>query len=153
MVQRTYSARRKAPRRVVRCPSFPRAPSAASPVADGYALPAANAPTGTLTHRTARQRHRAADRLRCASKLIGGKEKVVDIREEETEEAVSFAVSLDGVPLRPDENGEACWREASCGTVSFHDGNRLKTLSFGQEARKETLKALLAEEVAPQDAA
>ncbi len=54
------------------------------------------------------------------------KEKVVDIREEETipEEAVSFAVSLDGVPLRPDEDGEACWREASCGTVSFHSNSR-----------------------------
>ena len=48
-------------------------------------------------------------------------------------EAVSCAVSLDGVSLRPDGEEEACWREASCGTVSFHDaeGNRLKTLSFG----------------------
>ena len=44
------------------------------------------------------------------------------IREAETvpEEAVSCTVSLDGVPLRPDGDREACWREASCGTVSFH---------------------------------
>ena len=82
------------------------------------------------------------------------KGKVVDIREEETmpEEAVSFAVSLDGVmvPLRSDGDEEACWREASCGTVSFQDvdGNRLKTLSWMPEAGKETLKAQLAEEVA-----
>ena len=33
------------------------------------------------------------------------------------EEAVSCTVSLDGVPLRPDGDREACWREASCGTV------------------------------------
>ena len=56
------------------------------------------------------------------------------------------------VSLRPDGEEEACWREASCGTVSFHDaeGNRLKTLSFGRmpEAGKATLKAQLAEEVA-----
>ena len=69
-------------------------------------------------------------------------------------EAVSFAVSLDGVmvPLRPDEHEEACWREASCGTISFHDadGNRLDTLYFARmpEAGKVTLKAQLAEEVA-----
>ena len=67
-------------------------------------------------------------------------------REAETGEAVSCAVSLDGVPLRPDGDGEAHW--ASSGTVSFHDadGTRLKTLSFGPEAGKTT--ALLAAEVA-----
>ena len=74
------------------------------------------------------------------------------IREAETGEAVSCAVSLDGVmvPLRPDGGEEACWREASCGTVSFQDaeGNRLKTLSFGPEVGKATLKAQLAEEIA-----
>ena len=39
------------------------------------------------------------------------------IREAETvpEEAVSCAVSLDGVPLRPDGEEEACWRGASGG--------------------------------------
>ncbi len=68
-------------------------------------------------------------------------------------EAVSFAVSLDGVmvALRPDEHEEACWREASCGTISFHDadGNRLETLYFAQmpEAGKTTLKAQITEEV------
>ena len=69
-------------------------------------------------------------------------------------EAVSFAVSLDGVMVALRSNGreEACWREASCGTVSFHDadGNRLETLYFAQmpEAGKVTLKAQIAEEVA-----
>ena len=80
------------------------------------------------------------------------REAMDSIREAETvpEEAVSCAVSLDGVPLRPDRDDEACWREASCGTVSFQDaeGNRLKTLNFGPEAGKATLKAQLAEEVA-----
>ena len=54
------------------------------------------------------------------------------------------AVSLDGVPLRPDGDGEAC--RASSGTVSGADGTRLKTLSFGPETGKTT--ALLAAEVA-----
>ena len=76
------------------------------------------------------------------------------IREAETvpEEAASCTVSLDGVmvPLRPDGDREACWREASCGTVSFHDGNRLRTVSFARmpEAGKATLKEQLAAEVA-----
>ena len=65
-------------------------------------------------------------------------------REAETGEAVSCAVSLDGVPLRPDGDGEAC--RASSGTVSGADGTRLKTLSFGPETGKTT--ALLAAEVA-----
>ena len=77
-------------------------------------------------------------------------EAMDSIREAETGEAVSCAVSLDGVmvPLRPDGDEEACWREASCGTVSFQnaEGNRLKTLSFGPEAGKAT--AQLAEEIA-----
>ena len=70
------------------------------------------------------------------------------IREAETGEAVSCTVSLDGVmvPLRPDGDGEARWREASSGTVSGADGTRLKTLSFGPETGKTT--ALLAAEVA-----
>ena len=55
-------------------------------------------------------------------------------REAETGEAVSCAVSLDGVPLRPDGDGEAC--RASSGTVSGADGTRLKTLSFGPETGK-----------------
>ena len=64
------------------------------------------------------------------------------------EEAVSCAVSLDGV--RPDGDEEVRWCEASCGTVSFQDteGNRLKTLSLGPEVNRTTLKAQLAEEVA-----
>ena len=58
------------------------------------------------------------------------------------------------VPLRAGEDGraEASWREAACGTVSFHDarGERLKTLYLGRmpESGKVTLKAQLASEVA-----
>lgn len=71
-------------------------------------------------------------------------------------EAVSASVSLDGVmvALRAGEDGrdEACWREAACGTVSFHDaeGKRLKTLYFARmpESGKPALKAQLASEVA-----
>ena len=71
-------------------------------------------------------------------------------------DAVTASVSLDGVmvALRAGEDGcaEACWREASCGTVSFHDakGNRLKTLYLGRmpESGKVRLKAQLASEVA-----
>ncbi len=71
-------------------------------------------------------------------------------------EAVSASVSLDGVmvALRAGEDGrdEACWREAACGTVSFHDGEgeRLKTLYFARMpgSDKPTLKAQLASEVA-----
>ena len=74
------------------------------------------------------------------------KEATAMDREAETGEAVSCAVSLDGVPLRPDGGEEAHW--ASSGTVSGADGTRLKTLSFGPETGKTTLKALLAAEVA-----
>ena len=71
-------------------------------------------------------------------------------------DAVSASVSLDGVmvALRAGEGGcaEACWREASCGTVSFHDakGKRMKTLYLGRmpESGKVRLKAQLASEVA-----
>ena len=71
-------------------------------------------------------------------------------------DAVSASVSLDGVmvALRAGEDGraEACWREAACGTVSFHaaEGKRLKTLYLGRmpESGKVTLKAQLASEVA-----
>ena len=71
-------------------------------------------------------------------------------------EAASASVSLDGVmvALRAGEDGraEACWREAACGTVSFHDreGERLRTLYFARmpESGKTTLKAQLASEVA-----
>ena len=65
--------------------------------------------------------------------------------------AVTAAVSLDGimVPLRAGEDGheEASWREASCGTVSFHDGDgeRLHTIYLGRmpESGKVSLKAQL----------
>ena len=68
----------------------------------------------------------------------------------------SMSVSLDEVmmPMTKGEDGrtDRSWREASCGTLSFHDaqGNRLRTLSFGHmpEAGKPTLKAALAREVA-----
>ena len=87
-----------------------------------------------------------------------GPETLDSIRDAEgvPHEAVSAAVSLDGVmvPLRAGEDGraEASWREAACGTVSFHDarGERLKTLYLGHmpESGKVTLKAQLASEVA-----
>ena len=71
-------------------------------------------------------------------------------------EAVSASVSLDGVMVAlcagEDGHAEASWREAACGTISFHDaeGTRLKTLYLGRmpESRKVTLKAQLASEVA-----
>ncbi len=77
-------------------------------------------------------------------------------REDIPPEAVSAPVSLDGVmvALRAGEDGrdEACWREAACGTVSFHgrEGERLKTLYLARmpESGKRTLKAQLASEVA-----
>ena len=87
-----------------------------------------------------------------------GPETLDSIRDAEgvPHEAVSASVSLDGVmvPLRAGEDGraEASWREAACGTVSFHDarGERLKTLYLGRmpESGKVTLKAQLASEVA-----
>ena len=134
--------------------------------------PAARSALALLCHCTPRDGAEIFERLggmtpssSCLKRLLtragkrwkAGEEEAMDgIREVETvpEEAVSCAVSLDGVmvPLRPDGDGEACWREASSGTVSFHgaDGTRLKTLSFGRmpETGKTTLKALLAAEVA-----
>ena len=72
------------------------------------------------------------------------------------EAAVTACVSLDGVmvPMRAGEAGQtaAGYREAGCGTVSFHDagGERLKTLYFGRmpEGGKVSLKAQLRAEVA-----
>ena len=77
-------------------------------------------------------------------------------REDIPSEAVSASVSLDGVmvALRAGEDGrdEACWREAACGTVSFHnaEGERLRTLYLARmpESGKHRLKAQLASEVA-----
>ena len=43
------------------------------------------------------------------------------------------AVSLDGVPLRPDGGEDACWREASCGTVSFQDAEGRKRSVLGRK--------------------
>ena len=71
-------------------------------------------------------------------------------------DAVTASLSLDDVmvALRAGEDGcaDACWREASCGTVSFNDaqGKRLKTLYLGRmpESGEATLKAQLASEVA-----
>ena len=68
--------------------------------------------------------------------------------------AITTAVSLDGimVPLRAGEDGhaEASWRKASCGTVSFHDGERLHTIYLGRmpESGKVSLKVQLRAEVA-----
>ena len=86
-----------------------------------------------------------------------GPETLGSIREAEgIPQDATTAFSLDGVmvPLRPGEDGraKASWREAACGTVSFHDaeGKRLKTLYLGRmpESGKLTLKAQLASEVA-----
>ena len=87
-----------------------------------------------------------------------GPETLGSIREAEgiPQDATTASVSLDGVmvPLRSGEDGraKASWREAACGTVSFHDaeGKRLKTLYLGRmpESGKLTLKAQLASEVA-----
>ena len=87
-----------------------------------------------------------------------GPEALAGIGEAEDipQEAVTVSVSLDGVmvALRAGEDGraEACWREAACGTVSFHDaeGERLKTIYLGRmpESGKLALKAQLASEVA-----
>ena len=69
-------------------------------------------------------------------------------REAETGEAVSCAVSLDGVPFRSEGDEEAC--RASSKTVSFHhaEDTRLKTLSFGPETGKTTLKVPLTAKIA-----
>ncbi len=65
----------------------------------------------------------------------------------------SASVSLTASWLRAGEDGraEACWREAACGTVSFHaaEGKRLKTLYLTACPKAAfTLKAQLASEVA-----
>ena len=88
-----------------------------------------------------------------------GPETLGSIREAEgiPQDATTASVSLDGVmvPLRPGEDGraKASWREAACGTVSFHDaeGKRLKTLYLGRmpESGKLTLKAHTSGEHAP----
>jgi hypothetical protein len=70
--------------------------------------------------------------------------------------AVNFSVSLDGVMvgMKPDKLLEGStnpmkteWREASCGTISFFDGEgeRISTIQYGQmpEPKKVTLKTLL----------
>ena len=72
-------------------------------------------------------------------------------------DAVSASVSLDGimVGMRAGEDGrtDACWREASCGTISFHDaaGKRLRTLYFGRmpESGKVTLKGATSQPWSP----
>ena len=67
------------------------------------------------------------------------------IREAEgiPQDATTASVSLDGVmvPLRPGEDGraKASWREAACGTVSFHDaeGKRRPSISAAAGERIE----------------
>ena len=74
-----------------------------------------------------------------------GPETLGSIREAEgiPRDATTASVSLDGVmvPLRPGEDGraKASWREAACGTVSFHDaeGKRLKTLYLGRAGERQ----------------
>ena len=89
---------------------------------------------------------------------------VIRAMEDIPKEAKTMAVSLDGamVRLRPDEQpigaeGSALstgsnWREASCGTISFHDqdGTTLKTISSGRmpEKNKLSLKHWLSQELA-----
>ncbi len=72
------------------------------------------------------------------------------------EEAATVCVSLDGVmvPVREEAHGSltTCYREASCGTVSWFDsdGERLATTALGHmpEKNKATLKEQLAAELA-----
>ena len=110
----------------------------------------AMAPSASTLQRLARTMHERWEGL--------GPQALESIRNTQDipSEAVSASVSLDGVmvALRAGEDGrdEACWREAACGTVSFHDadGERLRTLYLARmpESGKRTLKAQLASEVA-----
>ena len=110
----------------------------------------AMAPSASTLQRLARTLHERWEGL--------GPQALESIRDMEDipPDAISASVSLDGVmvALRAGEDGraEACWREAACGTVSFHDaeGERLKTLYLARmpESGKPTLKAQLASEVA-----
>ena len=73
-----------------------------------------------------------------------GPETLDSIRDAEgvPHEAVSASVSLDGVmvPLRAGEDGraEASWREAACGTVSFHDAKGHTTSWIGYKLHVDT---------------
>ena len=114
------------------------------------------AKTGAMTPSVSTLRRLTLSMHECWESL--GPETLGSIREAEgiPRDATTASVSLDGVmvPLRPGEDGraKASWREAACGTVSFHDaeGKRLKTLYLGRmpESGKLTLKAQLASEVA-----
>lgn len=87
-----------------------------------------------------------------------GDEALEEIRAAEgiPEGAVGVCVSLDGVmvPVREETNGSLTtrYREASCGTVSWFDGDgeRLATTALGRmpEKNKATLKERLTEELA-----
>ena len=113
---------------------------------------------GPVTYRRARYRSGASGASPVPVDESLGPETLGSIREAEgiPQDATTASVSLDGVmvPLRPGEDGraKASWREAACGTVSFHaaEGKRLKTLYLGRmpESGKLTLKAQLASEVA-----
>lgn len=95
-------------------------------------------------------------------------EEALREQEQVPAEAVSMAVSLDGVmaPMKDGERrekralaaangkltkGPAGYREVGCGTISFHDadGNRLSTLRMARmpERKKATLKEMLMDEV------
>ncbi len=95
-------------------------------------------------------------------------EKEIRAMESVPEQAVTVAVSLDGimVPMKDGKrlakeakaraNGKKTgnpngYREASCGTITFYDkqGERLQTRCVGRmpESRKKTLKAMLAAEL------
>ena len=54
------------------------------------------------------------------------------------------------VALRSDGHEKACWREASCGAISFHDGdgNRLDTVYFSRMPEAGKVTAQIMEEVA-----
>ena len=114
------------------------------------------AKTGAMTPSVSTLQRLTLSMQECWESL--GPETLGSIREAEgiPQDATTASVSLDGVmvPLRPGEDGraKASWREAACGTVSFHDaeGKRLKTLYLGRmpESGKLTLKAQLASEVA-----
>ena len=107
-------------------------------------------PSASTLHRVTRLMHAEWDATAPEDK------QMIRSGEDIPAEATSIAVSLDGimVPLAKGGGGvsEGSWREASCGTVSFQDGegNRLKTLYYGRmpESGKATLKGQLATTVA-----
>ena len=80
----------------------------------------------------------------------------ITVQEKIPDNAVSMAVSLDGVmvcmkSILEGKTKGTEWREASCGSISYfdQDGERLSTIQYGRmpEHKKKTLKSLLQKHV------